>query len=47
MIAQFGMTMELAAVGAVAAFAVTILAFGLYGARKAAFWIGSESSPRS
>ncbi len=45
LIAQFGMTMELAAVGAVVAFVVTILAFAAYGARKAAFWIGAEDPP--
>jgi hypothetical protein len=36
------MTMELAAVAAVAAFLMTILSFAAYGARKAAFWTGSE-----
>jgi hypothetical protein len=47
LVAQFGMTMELAAVAAVAAFVVTILAFGVYGARKAAFWTGSGDLPES
>jgi hypothetical protein len=42
LVAQFGMTMELAAVAAVAAFLMTILSFAAYGARKAAFWTGSE-----
>ena len=41
-IAQFGMSTELAAVAAVAAFVVTFAAFSAYGARKAAFWMGSE-----
>jgi hypothetical protein len=46
LVAQFGMTMELAAVAAVAAFLVTILSFAVYGARKAAFWTGSEELRR-
>jgi len=41
-VAQFGMSTELAAVAAVGAFVVTFAAFSAYGARKAAFWIGSE-----
>ena len=41
-VAQFGMSTELAAIAAVAAFVVTFGAFSAYGARKAAFWIGSE-----
>ncbi len=41
-VAQFGMSTELAAVAAVAAFVVTFAAFSAYGARKAAFWMGSE-----
>lgn len=42
LIAQFGMDMQLAAVGGVAGFVLTIFAFAAYGARKAAFWSGSE-----
>jgi hypothetical protein len=41
-VAQLGMSMELSAVAAVAAFVLTFAAFAAYGARKAAFWIGSE-----
>jgi hypothetical protein len=41
-VAQLGMSMELSAVAAVAAFVLTFAAFAAYGARKAAFWIGTE-----
>lgn len=42
-VAQIGMTMELAAIAAVAAFVLTFAAFAAYGYRKAAFWTGSDS----
>lgn len=42
-VSQFGMTMELAAVAAVASFVLTFVAFGAYGYRKAGFWTGSET----
>ncbi|HEV7199187.1 MAG TPA: hypothetical protein VGO32_00095 [Candidatus Limnocylindria bacterium] len=41
-VGQFGMSMELAAITAVAAFVLTFAAFSAYGARRAAFWMGSE-----
>ena len=40
-VAQFGMTMELAAIAAVGAFILTFAAFAAYGYRRAAFWMGS------
>jgi len=42
-VSQVGMTMELAAIAAVAAFVLTFAAFAAYGYRKAAFWTGSVS----
>ena len=42
-VAQLGMTMELAAIAAVAAFALTFAAFAAYGYRKAGFFTGSGS----
>lgn len=47
LVAQLGMSMELAAIAAVAAFVITILSFAAYGARKAAFWTGSGDHPGS
>ena len=46
LVGQLGMTMELSAIAAVAAFLVTILSFAVYGARKAAFWTGSGELPK-